>query len=354
MKITKSFTVICYLCLLAISIANVSSTNTRSTIKSRALSKTKIDLTWARRIISGVGNALLGANKSLQDNFLKVIGCFKGKATTAKKNSVDQKSYELTDSIINGLVRGVKFIFSFPKAIMGYLCKFKRNIAVYISQLFSMRRLRKYRRMMENGQSLSLSQLRAYKSAWSFKGALKSAGSFLKKGASFAWKGVKYIGGKAWKLAAKIILPFIKKNFEKIKALLVVLRDSFFSKDSFLGKLVDCSKQLGKKFLDAVKGFWNKLKAKYAAYKGIYGLGAPYVALSGFDLLFEAVCNKVVVKELVTASNKVLDSQKKKDSREQTIQGGYILGTSVKFLEKAKSNVQDIINAALKKQKKKN
>ena len=153
MKLTRNITIICYLFLLAISniaAAHVSS-NTKSTTRSRALSKTKIDFTWIRRIISGIGQSILGANKALQDNFLKVLGCFKGKTDAAKKGSAGEKSYHMIDQVIQGLVKGINFLFSFPKAIMGYICKFKRNIAVYISSMFSMRRLMKYRRMMENG-----------------------------------------------------------------------------------------------------------------------------------------------------------------------------------------------------------
>ena len=271
MKLTRNFTLICFLALFAISsIATVSSTSTKMTTRSRALSKTMIDWTWAKRVFTGIGQALLGAGSALQNNFLKILGCFKGKAEAAKKSKspANAQSYEMVDQVIDGLVKGIKFLFSFPKAIMEYICKFKKNIAVWISKLFSMRRLRKYRRMMENGQSLSLSQLKAYKSAWSFKGAMKSAGSYLKKGTKFMIKGVKYVGGAAWTVASKVLLPFLKKHFATLKTFLIAIRDSFFSENSFLGKLVDCGKQIGAGVMDKIKNFWAKLKAKYAAYKG--------------------------------------------------------------------------------------
>merc|ERR1711957_2339 len=327
-----------------------SSTHTKMTTRSRALSKTMIDWTWAKRVFTGIGQALLGANKALQDNFLKVLGCFKKNSEAAKKSTAHAQSYEMVDQVIDGLVKGIKFIFSYPKAIMAYICKFKKNIAVWISKMFSMRRLRKYRRMMENGQSLSLSQLKAYKSAWSIKGALKSAGSYLKKGTKFVIKGFKYVGGKAWTLASKVLLPFLKKHFATLKTFLIAIRDSFFSENSFLGKLVDCGKSIGAKVMDKIKNFWAKLKAKYAAYKGIYGLGAPYVALYGFDLIFEAVCDKVVSKDLVKQSTIIIDVKEPKHTKEETVAGGNIMGTAVKFVNNAKSNVQDIINEALKKQ----
>ena len=354
MKLTKNFTVICYLFLLAISniaAAHVSSSNTRSTTRSRALSKTKMDFSLIKRIFNGIGQAIMGANQALKDKFFTMLGCFKQTSATPK-TGVAGTSYAMFDKTIDGIVVGLKWLLAVPRAIFSYICKFKKNVVQYISSLFAVKKLRKYRKMIENGQSLSLAQLKKYRSAWGFMSALKSAGNFIssniKKVASVAGSSLKFVGGALWNLAKNILYPFVKKHWATIKTAMIAIRDSFFGKNSFIGKLVACAETVSTTVLDEIKTFFNKLKERYQRYKGIYGLGLPYVALYGADMLFTAVCDANLSTDLKATANEVQKAEKEKDQRTETIAGGKLFGSLMKFSTKFTSDFSEKITAAIK------
>ena len=238
------------------------------------------------REINGIGQAILGANKALQDKFMDILGCYKGTAKpspAAPAGGVQSTFYKIFDKTISGIVAGVKFIFQVPSAILGYICKFKTNIVQYISSLFALKKLKKYRRMMENGQSLSLAQLRKYKASWGFlssiKNGLSSVGNAVGGAIKSVGNGLNYVGGALWNVALNVIGPFFKEHFETIKAAMIAIRDSFFGEDSFVGKLVSCANKLSSSVWVAIKDFFGKLKERYLRYTGISGIGLPYVAL---------------------------------------------------------------------------
>ena len=355
MKLTRNFTVICYLFLLAISniaAAHVSSSNTRSTTRSRALSKTKMDFSLIKRIFNGIGQAIMGANKALQDKFFTMLGCFKPAESKKPASTVGQASYKLFDKTIDGIVIGLKWLLAVPKAIFGYICKFKKNVVQYISSMFAAKKLRKYRMMMERGQSLSLSQLKKYRASWGFLSSIKSGVNFIsssvKKVASVAGSALKYVGGKLWELAKNILYPFIKKHWATIKTAMIAIRDSFFGKDSFIGKLVACAEKVSGSVIDSIKAFFLKLKERYERYKGIYGLGLPYIALYGADMLFTAVCDLTLQTDLGDSADKVKAAEVAKDQRTETIMGGKLFGHIMKFSTSFRSDFSDKITAAIK------
>jgi len=366
MKLTKNFTVICYLFLLAISniaTSHISYASTKSkshSQRSRALSKTKLDFTLIRRMFSGIGQAIMGANQALIDKFFKILGCFKGKNNVPSSN-IGGTTYQIFEKTMNGISTAINWVFSFPKAIMSYICQFKKNIVTYISKLFAMKKLRKYRRMMENGQSLSLSQLRKYRLNWSILGGLKSIGSGIKNGVSAIGSGIKsgvsaigsglkIVGGALWNIAIKVVGPFLQKNWENIKSAMIAIRDSFFGEDSFVGKLVTCAQSLSKSVYDSIKGFFEKLKERYMRYKGIYGLGLPYITLYGADMLFDAVCNTTLSDNLKNIVKSRDDAKTTKNQKEEIIQGGKIFGSILKYSTDFRSTFHDTINDAIKAQ----
>jgi hypothetical protein len=347
---------------IATSHVSFASSKSHST-RSRALSKTKMDFTLIKRVFSGIGQAIMGANQALIDKFFKILGCFKGQNNNKPTTAAGGTGYEIFDKTIDGIVKAINWVMAFPKAIMGYICKFKKNIVQYISKLFAMKRLRKYRRMMENGKSLSLSQLRRFRLNWSLLGGIKSIGnavggglkaigSGLASGANAIGAGLKYVGGAAWELAVKIIGPFLQKHWATIKSAMIAIRDSFFGEDSFVGKLVSCAQSLSKDVYDSIKAFFDKLKERYLRYKGIYGLGLPYITLYGANMLFDLVCDATVKTQMTTVAKAHEDAQAKKDKREETIQGGKIFGYLMSFSTNYRSEFHDTINKALEAQKK--
>lgn len=359
MKLTKNFTVICYLFLLAISniaAAHVSSSNTRSTTR-RALSKTKMDFSLIKNIFHGVGQAILGGGKALQDKFFSMLGCFKQDHSATKPTStVGAATNQLFHKTIDGLVIGLKWLLAVPRAIFGYVCKFKKNVVQYISSLFAAKKLRKYRRMVEAGQSLSLSQLKKYRASWGFlsgiTNGLKAAGNFVasnvSKVAKVVGSSLKYVGGKLWELAKTVLMPFIKKHWDTIRTATIAIRDSFFGKNSFIGKLVACADKVSGDVIDSIKSFFNKLKERYQRYKGIYGLGLPYVALYGIDMLFTAVCDANLGKSMQETALKIQAAEKVKEAKTETILGGHLFGTIMKFSTSFRSDFSEKITAAIK------
>lgn len=312
-----------------------------------------MDFSLIKRIFSGIGQVIMGAGTALEKKFLTMLGCFKqNQATAAPKTGVAGTSYALFDKTIDGLVVGLKWLLAVPRAIFGYICKFKKNVVQYISSLFAVKKLRKYRKMIENGQSLSLAQLKKYRSAWGFMSSLKSAGNFIsssiKKVASVAGSGLKFVGGALWNLAKNILYPFLKKHWATIKTAMIAIRDSFFGKNSFIGKLVACAEASSDTVMDAIKGFFNKLKERYQRYKGIYGLGLPYVALYGADMLFTAVCDANLSTDLKATANEVEKAEKDKDQRTETIAGGKLFGSLMKFSTTFTSDFSEKITAAIK------
>lgn len=198
--------------------------------------------------------------------------------------------------------------------------------------------------MVESGQTLSLSKLRRYKSAWSFLGIIKSAGDTISNGFI-------YLGGKLWNMAFKVLIPFLKKYWPTIKNAMIAIRDSFFGKNSLIGKMVACSNTLSTKVIDAIKSFFGKIKERYNRFKGIYALGLPYVSLYGSDMLFSALCDANIRSELKESTQKITEAENKKNQKKETIQGGKLFGIMMKFSTSFHSDFSDKIDAAIKADK---
>jgi len=123
-------------------------------------------------------------------------------------------------------------------------------------------------------------------------------------------------------MAMGVIKPLIDKYWLQIKEGLLAIRDAFFSKDSFFGKLIDCRKKISTNLFNSVKDFFSKLQEKWKMYKGISGLGLPYVILYGADMLFESMCDKVVSKSLLEESKAIIDANSAKDKNTEHVTGG--------------------------------
>lgn len=359
MKLSRNFTVICYLFLLAISNIASSKVTSFTTSKitrrssSRALSKNKFDFSYIKNILRGWMNVILKGKKSLENKILEVVGCYKPEnkpaPAAAPSAPAQQSGYLATifEKILDGLARGIKFIFNLPSTIMGYVCKYKNTIVEYVSKLFALKKIRKYRMMVENGHRLTLRQLRKYRESWGFLSSITNA---VKSAASFVASGVKKIGGGLLQLALKVVGPFFKKHFETIKTVMISLRDLFFGENSFVGRLIKCAGKLSKDLWNSIKSFFNKLKERYQRYTGIWGLGLPYVAMYGIDMLFSAVCDKVVAKDFTETVTKYEAAENAKDAKEETTQGGKLLGNLMNFSLTFRSQFSEKITKALKEQ----
>ena len=74
-------------------------------------------------------------------------------------------------------------------------------------------------------------------------------------------------------------------------------------------------------------------------YKGISGLGLPYVIIYGADMLFESMCDKVVSKTLLDTSKAMIEANSTKDKKTQTVAGGKLIGTLFNFQTNFKSSL---------------
>ena len=351
MKLTKNFKLTLIIILLAISqiatsTLSTKSHRTRSQNKNKSLSKTKMDFSLIKRIFRGIGNAIMGSNEALRNKFFTMLGCLK--ETTAAPSTTSGArgaAYQFFDKTVDGIATAIKWLLSFPKAILGYICKWKKNIVQWISSKFAQKSLKKYRRMIEEGQTLNLSKLKKMRSAWSFIGAIKKVGTFV-------LSPLKYVGGALWKFALSYLAPFLKKHWKTINTAMIAIRDSFFGKNSLIGKMVACSETINAKVVTAITNFFGKIKEKYQRFKGIYGLGLPYVALYGGDMLFTAICNVTLSTELTKVADKIQKAELSKNQARETIAGGRLFGELMKFSTTFESDFKDRITVAIKANKK--
>lgn len=357
MKLTKNFTIICYLFLIAISNITSAHVSMKSQSRGKALSRTKGFINKVLDFFKGIGQAIVGGNKALQDNFLKLFGCFKGKSATVKaagKGSTMDTTYKYVNLVADKIVVGIKFIFSAPKAILNFLCQYRKKIVLYISYLFMGEQKAKYRRMLENGQALSLKQLRKYREAGIFT-SIKNFGSkgfnFMKKGFKKVYGGIKWVGGKTWNLIWKKIGPFLMKYWKYIKQAIVALKDLFLGPDSFLVKIVECGKEITAKAWDALKSFWEKLKQRWARFQQIYRLSTFYKVLYFGDFVFASVCNDKLSADIIAAAKKQQEADKNKNIHDEIKYNGEVTGNLMKLANsfEKQSGISKEIDAAIKK-----
>lgn len=367
MKITKNknFACFCILFLLAFSnnISNITSAHVTMRNKyqnrGKALSRTKGVFAFLKNLLKGLGAGVFGATSALQDNFLKMLGCFKKKSATLVNAPADgamNTTYSAVDKGIGMLAEGIKKIFSVISAsTLGLICKARKTVIIYIAKFWNWIKLRKYRRMIESGKTLTLKQLRKYRLSWGFGGILNSAVSLYKstknlgkKIGSIAYKKISNFSNKAFNWILNTLKPFIMKHWATIKSVITAIKGVFLGPDSFLVKLVECSKTVASNVWNAIKDFWKDLKEKYERYVKIYSLPPFYIALYGIDILSAVICNDDLAADLQAKAAKIETAQKSNDHNTEVQTGAAIVGKIMKFQTEYKSTISSDITDALK------
>lgn len=361
--------------ILVILISLLSNLSTAKTMmkksKCGALSKNKQVVEQVKGFFKGLGEIISGGNEAFKDNFFKLLNCYNDEQKKLKLTKMEEegrnkirKSYKTIDWALDKIVNFVHFFFGLPRLLVKYMCKFRKNVILWIANRFSKERILKYRRMMEGGQSLSLNQLRRMQMHKGFFKSIKSLGSSIYNGVKYvgskmmnvgkyftssAWKGIKYIGGKSWAIASKYIVPFLENIISYLNSVSKAIKLSFFGKDSFMGRLIECSIYLTKTVKKRVMEYWDNLVERIKRYNEIKKLGLPYIILYGFDFLFASVCDDKLAEDLVNLSGEVGKFDKNKEHEKELVSKGKIMGHITNFQINFKSDFEGVISTEMLK-----